>query len=140
MLCWADGGWDHHRCIGYAAVRLEGAEEPLVQPVFDAVALSIGCELRALALAIMLTPDDPTTEIRMDCQSVLDLVAGRTRCTLLECVPYVRWARRKLGERQLVWIPREQNLAHVTLHTLFSADDTWHHYELGLLRERKRAV
>lgn len=138
MLCWADGGWDHHRCIGFASVRLEGAATPLVQPVFDPLALALGAELRALALAIMLTPNDPAVEIRMDSRTVLDLVAGRTRCTVLECVPHVRWARRMLGERQLVWVPREQNQAHVMLSSLFDGDDTWHDYELGLLRERKQ--
>lgn len=138
MVCWTDGGWNHHRGIGFASVMMEGDVKPVVTPVFDTQAASTGCEARALILAVALTPDSPQVEIRSDCQTMIDLVLGKVRCTVVELVPYVRWLRRNLGSRCLVWVPREENEAHVSLPSLFETDDHWHDYELAALRERKQ--
>lgn len=138
MQCWADGGWDPRRGIGYAAVRREGDQHPIVLPVFDEVNSPLGCELRALVLAISVTNDSPTTSIVMDCQAALDLVGGRTTTPVLEFAPYVQWARRHLGSRELRWAPRADNAAHVPLSSIFGSQDSWSHYELAALREQHR--
>ena len=138
MLCWADGGWSRQRGIGYAAARIEGSPLPVVLPVFEETTSSLGCELRAIVLAISLTPDEPDTVIVTDCEGALDLVSGRTKTSVLEFAPYVRWARRHIGSRELRWAPREGNTAHVPLSELFDERDDWSHYELDVLREQHR--
>jgi hypothetical protein len=109
-----------------------------VLPVFEETTSSLGCELRAIVLAISLTPDDSNTVIVTDCEGALDLVSGRTKTSVLEFAPYVRWARRHLGSRELRWAPREGNTAHVPLSELFDERDDWSHYELDVLREQHR--
>lgn len=138
MVCWTDGGWNRHRGIGYASVLLEGAAEPVIIPVFTTQAASSGCEARALALAIALTPDRSDVEIRCDSSSLVDQVLGNASCSVLELIPYVRWLSRNIGSRSLVWVPRDQNQAHVALGDIFAVDDHWHDYELAALRERKQ--
>ena len=138
MICWADGGWNHFRGIGYASVFLDTASTPTVMPVFNPTATPAVCEAQALLLAILMVPDSPSVEIRMDSLTVVELVLGPGRCTVLELLPYIRWARRELGSRKLVWVPRNENLAHVTLSSFFEDSDSWNDYELAVLRERKR--
>lgn len=138
MVCWTDGGWNHQRGIGFASVMFEGSSAPIVQPVFDTQGASTGCEARALILAVVLTDDDPSVEIRSDCQGVLDMVSGKAPCSVVELVPYIRWLRRNVGSRTLVWVPRAENMAHVSLPSLFESDDHWHSYEMSALRERKQ--
>ena len=137
MRCWADGGWDHHKGIGLASFLIEGQDLPTVMPVFNPLSSCAGCEAQALVLAIIATPNSPDVLILMDSLNLVDMVSGKTHCTVLELLPYVRWIKRMLGQRKLQWIPREQNLAHVPISSQFEANDHWHDYELTVLRERK---
>ena len=137
MRCWADGGWDHRRELGIASVLIEGRSKPTTVPIFNPLSSSGVCEAHALVLALSLTPNSPDVEILMDSLTVVDMVSGKTRCTVLELLPYIRWAQRMLGERRLRWIPRDQNRAHVSIADLFADNEHWHDYELTMLRERK---
>lgn len=109
-------------------------------PVFEVLHSAVGCELRAIVLAISLTPNDQETVILTDCQGALDLITGRIRTPVLEFAPYVRWARRHLGDRQLRWSSREGNLAHMDMGAVFDPDDTWSSYEFDVLREQKQGA
>lgn len=139
MIVWTDGGWNERRGVGYASVLVEGESTPTVVPVFMTHADSSGCEARALVLAIALTPDSLDIEIRCDSLSLIDQVVGKAACSVLELIPYVKWIRKNLGNRSLVWVSRDDNRAHVALSDIFDADDNWHIYELSALRERKRS-
>ena len=139
MIVWADGGWDYNRSIGYSAVLREHFDDSaVVLPVFNPHSTSPACEFRALSLAIILTPDSDEVEIRMDSRTVVDSVVGNSRCSVLELIPHLKWTKRKLGQRQLVWIPREKNKAHVPMDQIFKATDNWSEYELQSLREAGR--
>lgn len=138
LIVWTDGGWNERRGVGYASVLRDQDKDPVVVPVFMTHADSSGCEARALALAIALTPNSLDVEIRCDSLSLIEQVSGKATCSVLELIPYVKWLRNNLGNRSLVWVSRDENKAHVVLSDIFDADDNWHIYELSALRERKR--
>ena len=139
MLVWADGGWDFHRCLGFAAIYRDGTDpEPLVIPILDSNASSLHCEYQALIMALCMTPNSGHVTIFMDSQTVVDQVHGNATRTVLDLASYLGWVRKRLGSRSLIWIPRDENRAHVSMSTVFSARESWGAYEMDALRKRKQ--
>jgi len=139
LIVYIDGGWDFSRSLGYASVYREGIDdEPLVFPIFNPQSSSCICEFEALVYALTMTPDSEKTHIYGDAQTVINQVIGNIECGRVELFPYAKWAKRKLGNRKLIWIPRAQNKAHVNLKSIFLPDDLWEEFELRVLRVRGR--